>query len=726
MEGIIKCKNCGADIDLSKAINGIVECDFCFSKFTLPKKDLSPAALSFLRQGEHNLDTCKFDDAYTAFSKAAEYDDREPEAYWGMALAEFKVQYIKDTVNNRLQPICHEFTDKQFAANKNYLFALKFATQKQKEEYEKKAQEIDYIRSKFLELKESGLDYDCFICVKVSRINSDQLDNSKKNWTEDAYDADAIYDLLKRNGYTPFFSEREIKGRTGTDYEAMILYALYTSETMLVVCRNEEHLQTPWVKNEFIRFKELINNKDKENDALTIIYNDTPIEKLPGSKGKIQGIDYSRREADFEIIKFVDEHTPLARAKREEEKRKQELEAEKIRCQIEEQKKAQQQLEERLEKINSYSATDTSPTVDTLLTRANQEMETEDLGQAEVFFEKVLDCAPENAAAWWGLFLCDFNCNSVDSLLLTINNKNIANTITEILLNNNFKRSVQYAKGNLKEQIKNFIIKLKAVLVKLKDTKNLQITTITKQIDNLQNEYQQNKDKISNKRLDKAKRKRALSGGLALFLSVVIAISCMVLFLLLTNVSEPVKIIVSIVILLIGGSILHGIFCVILQSKCDKEIKYIIDTNKLINEIIDNIGPLETKSKNEQKQYNYFFKTINALDEILNENFDCTYNREIKELNDSLQKIYEEEEKEKKGYASYSLLLKSFGTAKIDVIKFVSDKITYGNLKEAKDLVLAAPTIITKCHSLNNAKKLKESLVEIGAEVEIVRDRTEQ
>lgn len=458
MAEIFKCKNCGASVDLSKAISGVIECGYCFSKFTVPKKEASPAALDFLRHGEHDLDTGKFDDAYIAFNKAAELDGKEPEAYWGMALAEFKVQYLKDGVNNRLQPICHEVIDKSFTQNKNYLNALKFSTAAQREQYEAKGNEIDYIRSEFLKLKQSGIHYDCFICVKVSRVDGEQTDKTKKNWTEDAYDADAIYDLLKRNGFTPFFSEREIRGRTGADYEAMILYALHTSETMLVVCRNSEYLQTPWVKNEYTRFKKLVNDSEKENDSLTIVYNGAPIEKLPGFSGKIQGIDYGRRSADFEIINFVKEHTPLARAKREEEKRKKEGQAEEIRRQIEAQKKAQQELEQRLKNLNPNVAAGTSSTVETLLTRANQEMEAKSFAKAKNFFETVLERAPENSAAWWGLVLIDNNCSSDKQLLSKLNGINVCDGQSFSLLydlreNKNYRLAKKFATEQTKEKI---------------------------------------------------------------------------------------------------------------------------------------------------------------------------------------------------------------------------------------------------------------------------------
>ena len=100
--------------------------------------------------------------------KTAELDSQEAEAFFGMALAEFKIQYIKDIVNNKLQPICHGITDKQFADNKNYLTALSLGAENQRIVYTARAKEIDYIRKEFFKLKQSGLTYDCFICVKVT------------------------------------------------------------------------------------------------------------------------------------------------------------------------------------------------------------------------------------------------------------------------------------------------------------------------------------------------------------------------------------------------------------------------------------------------------------------------------------------------------------------------------------------------------------------------------
>lgn len=498
-EGILKCKTCGNVIDLSSAVNGVVECDSCFNRYTVPKKEASPAALSFLRQGEHDLDTGRFDDAYKAYEKAKEYDDKEPEAYWGMALAEFKVQYLKDVVNSRLQPICHEFTNKVFVKNKNFQAALKHATDEQKSEYKKKAEDIDHIRAEFLKFKQQELNYDCFLCVKVSNTDSEQVEKSKKNWTSDARNAEEIYELLKRRGFAPFFSEREIRGRAGADYEAMILYALYTCETMLVVCNNDEYLQTPWVKNEFTRFKELVNNKEKESDSLTIVYEGSPIEKLPGFIGKIQGIDYGRSDASADIVEFVKNHTPFARAKREESKRKNEKQTQEIFGKIEKQEKFVQQLEEQLKNVGSNTVAGASSTVKTLLVRANQEMEMENFEKATNFLEMVLERAPENSDAWWGLFLCDFKNR--------LGNKDLSyESIGKIVGNKNFGNAKRYASGDCKVKIDAFREKLKDRLTQLEDDAETEKDELETAKNELETEIK--KSQVKKSKLDTLKQQR--------------------------------------------------------------------------------------------------------------------------------------------------------------------------------------------------------------------------
>ena len=76
------------------------------------------------------------------------------------------------------------------------------------------------------------------------------------------------------------------------------------------------------------------------------------------------------------------------------------------------------------------------------------------------------------------------------------------------------------------------------------------------------------------------------------------------------------------------------------------------------------------------------------------------------------------EEEEAKGPTEVNLILKSFGTAKVAVIKAVV-AITGLGLMDAKKLVDAAPSTIKEKISPVEAEEHKKALVAAGAEVEI-------
>ena len=67
---------------------------------------------------------------------------------------------------------------------------------------------------------------------------------------------------------------------------------------------------------------------------------------------------------------------------------------------------------------------------------------------------------------------------------------------------------------------------------------------------------------------------------------------------------------------------------------------------------------------------------------------------------------------------SFDVILKAAGASKLAVVKLVKDLTGLG-LKEAKDLVDAAPKAIKEGVAKDEAEALKKSLEEAGAEVEI-------
>ncbi len=67
----------------------------------------------------------------------------------------------------------------------------------------------------------------------------------------------------------------------------------------------------------------------------------------------------------------------------------------------------------------------------------------------------------------------------------------------------------------------------------------------------------------------------------------------------------------------------------------------------------------------------------------------------------------------------FNVVLKSFGENKINVIKAVREVVSGLGLKEAKDLVEAAPTKVKESIGKEEAESIKAKLTEAGATVEI-------
>lgn len=67
---------------------------------------------------------------------------------------------------------------------------------------------------------------------------------------------------------------------------------------------------------------------------------------------------------------------------------------------------------------------------------------------------------------------------------------------------------------------------------------------------------------------------------------------------------------------------------------------------------------------------------------------------------------------------NFDVVLKSAGANKLQVVKAVKESCGLG-LKEAKDLVDAAPSVVKEGLPKDEAENLKKALEEVGAEVEL-------
>ncbi|MBR4770005.1 MAG: leucine-rich repeat protein, partial [Clostridia bacterium] len=240
------------------------------------------------------------------------------EAYYCWALTESKIQLIWDYDEGKEQPILYDW-DKaaHFGSSDYYQQALEYASDEERGRYESVAETIENVLEQLKEFekmeREDGvtdLNCDCFICAKVSEVGGGKTKDHE-------YVMGGLYEALKDAGLRPFYSEVTLSQYTkgAYDYSAAILYVLSKVKCFLLVCENQDYLETPWVKNEyswFCRYMEK-SNVDWNERVLVVFDEDHPV-RMPGRK-KWQDFN---RAGDVEIL--VDRVRDIVNTRTDEEK----------------------------------------------------------------------------------------------------------------------------------------------------------------------------------------------------------------------------------------------------------------------------------------------------------------------------------------------------------------------------------------------------------------------
>ena len=89
---IIKCKMCGGDLNLVDD-STVCECEYCGTKQTVPKVDDEKKLKLFARAGKL-LRGCEFDKASGVFESIISDFPEEAEAYWGLILCKYGIEYV--------------------------------------------------------------------------------------------------------------------------------------------------------------------------------------------------------------------------------------------------------------------------------------------------------------------------------------------------------------------------------------------------------------------------------------------------------------------------------------------------------------------------------------------------------------------------------------------------------------------------------------------------------
>lgn len=294
---VITCKMCGGDLTLTPGSN-LAVCQYCGSQQTVPAIDDDKKARLYNRANRYRLE-CEFDKAYNAYENIVNDEPTEAEAYWGLVLSEYGVEYVDDPKTGKKVPTCHRTLPRSVTANENFKSACQNADGERRIFYEEEAETLDTLQKRVLNASAKEEPYDVFICYKETDDNGDR--------TADSVLAQEIYDALTSKGLRVFFSRISLEDRLGADYEPCIFAALNSAKVMLVVTTDSEHCSSVWVKNEWKRYLDFMKNDPSK--TLIPVYKDISPYALPDEFSRFQAQDMGKLGAMQDLVRGVEKLT---------------------------------------------------------------------------------------------------------------------------------------------------------------------------------------------------------------------------------------------------------------------------------------------------------------------------------------------------------------------------------------------------------------------------------
>ena len=359
---VIKCKMCGGDLNIVED-ESVCECEYCGTRQTIPSADNEKKLTLFARANRLRL-ASEFDKAFGIYESIVADFPEEAEAYWGLVLCKYGIEYVDDPATGKKIPTCHRSSFDSVMEDSDFEQACENADSTARRVYREEAKQIEEIRKGILEVSGREEPYDIFICYKETNENGDR--------TLDSVLAQDIYDTLTDKGYRVFFARITLEDKLGQEYESYIFAALNSAKIMLAVGTDYEYYNAVWVKNEWSRYLKLMA-KDKDKHLIPC-YKNLDAYDMPKEFTKLQAQDLGKVGAMQDLLRGI----------------------EKLLTGI--------GVQEIKQEKTMIVKTET-PGVESLLKRAQMFLEDEEWTSAEEYYNRILDIDPECAEAYLGQVL---------------------------------------------------------------------------------------------------------------------------------------------------------------------------------------------------------------------------------------------------------------------------------------------------------------------------------
>ncbi len=371
---VIKCKMCGGDLRLIEG-QSVAECEYCGSRQTVPTAD-SEKKLTLFARANRLRASCEFDKAAGVYESIVADFPEEAEAYWGLVLCKYGIEYVDDPATGKKVPTCHRSSFESVLEDSDFEQACENADGIARKVYREEAKEIEEIRKGIIEVSGKEQPYDIFICYKETDENGDR--------TIDSVIAQDVYDALTDKGYRVFFSRITLEDKLGQEYEPYIFAALNSAKIMLAFGTDFEYFNAVWVKNEWSRYLKLMAS-DKSKHLIPC-YKGIDAYDMPKEFAKLQAQDMGKVGAIQDLLRGIEKLLPKAAPVTV--------------------------VQERV-----VVGGGGNNKIASLLDRGNMALEDGDWAKADSFFEDVLNNDSKNAQAYLGKALAGEKCCTLDALV---------------------------------------------------------------------------------------------------------------------------------------------------------------------------------------------------------------------------------------------------------------------------------------------------------------------
>ena len=394
---VFKCKMCGGTLDITEGMT-VCECEYCGSTQTVPQLDDEKKINLFTRANRLRL-ACEFDKAFGVYESIVSEFSEEAEAYWGLILCKYGIEYVDDPATGKKIPTCHRSSFDSVMDDPNFEMVMEYSDAVSRRVYRDEAKQIEELRKGIIEVSANEEPYDIFICYKET--------DEDGNRTIDSVIAQDIYKELSNEGYRVFFARISLEDKLGTAYEPYIFAALNSAKVMLAVGTDYDYYNAVWVKNEWSRFLALIAKGEKK--TLIPCYKDIDAYDIPREFKHLQAQDMGKVGAMQDLLRGIG----------------------KI-------------LGTKKQNVQSGNAVVDS-NASAMIQRGNMALEDNDFQNAVSFFERALDSNPKAAHAYLGKFLAFHRLTSL---------RDLQNKVCALENNKEFKRAEQFADPELAKELK--------------------------------------------------------------------------------------------------------------------------------------------------------------------------------------------------------------------------------------------------------------------------------